>query len=217
MTHTILLADDHKIIREGLRALIERHDGLEVIAEAEDGRTALDLARKLRPHLAIVDVGMPGLNGIETTKRIVAEVPGVKVIALSMHSDAKLVGSMLNAGARGYLLKDCAFEELENAIHTVLANRVYLSDAITGVVLNDYLRRVSAGDQAGPVVLTSKEREVLQMLAEGSSTKEISLRLHVSVKTVETHRRNIMDRLGLHSVAELTKYAVREGLTSLEE
>jgi DNA-binding NarL/FixJ family response regulator len=217
MSHTILLADDHNIFREGLRALIEQHDGLEVIAEAEDGRTALELTRKLRPHLAIVDVSMPGLNGIETTRRMVAEVPGVKVIALSMHSDAKLVGSMLSAGARGYLLKDCAFEELENAIHAVLANRVYLSQAITGVVVDEYLRRVSAADQSGSVVLTPKEREVLQMLAEGRSTKEISRHLHVSVKTVETHRKHIMDRLGLHSVAELTKYAVREGLTSLEE
>lgn len=144
MSHTILLVDDHKIFREGLRALIEQHEGLQVIAEAEDGRAALEMARQLRPHLAIIDVGMPGLNGIEITRRIVAEVRGVKVIALSMYSDAKLVRSMLNAGARGYLLKDCAFEELENAIHAVLANHVYLSEAITGVVLDDYLHRASA-------------------------------------------------------------------------
>ncbi|MHC4710569.1 MAG: LuxR C-terminal-related transcriptional regulator, partial [Planctomycetota bacterium] len=157
------------------------------------------------------------LNGIEATRRIVGEVPRVKVIALSMHSDSKYVRSMLKAGAAGYLLKDCAFEELESAIHAVLANRVYLGKGITGVVVDDYVRQMSAADAFSPSALTPREREVLQLLAEGQTTKQIAAQLHVSAKTVETHRMHIMDRLELHSVAELTKYAIREGLTSLDD
>ena len=217
MKTTILLADDHKIFRDGLRSLLERQRDLQVVAEAEDGRTAVELAVKLGPDVAILDVGMPGLNGIEATRRIVGEVPRVKVIALSMHSDSKYVGSMLQAGAAGYVLKDCAFEELQVAIHAVLANRVYLSKDITGVVVDNYVRHLSAADAPSVAALTPKEREVLQLLAEGRSTKEIALQLHVSAKTIETHRKHIMDRLDLHSVAELTKYAIREGITSLDD
>ncbi|MHC5007399.1 MAG: response regulator [Planctomycetota bacterium] len=217
MRSTILIADDHKIFRDGLRSLLEQQHDLHVVAEAEDGRTAVELALKLSPDVAIVDVGMPGLNGIEATRRIVGEVPHVKVIALSMHSDSKYVGSMLKAGATGYVLKDCAFEELESAIHAVLANRAYLSKDITGVVVDNYVRQLSAAEVTRPVVLTPKEREVLQLLAEGRTTKQIAMQLHVSVKTIETHRKHIMDRLDLHSVAELTKYAIREGITSLDD
>jgi DNA-binding NarL/FixJ family response regulator len=217
MTPTILLADDHKILRDGLRSLLEQQCDLQVVAEAEDGRTAVELAVKLCPDVAIVDVGMPGLNGIEATRRIVGEVPRVKVIGLSMHSDSKYVGSMLKAGAAGYVLKDCAFEELETAIRAVLANRIYLSKDITCVVVDDYVRQLSAADASSPGTLTPKEREVLQLLAEGRTTKQIALHLHVSAKTVETHRKHIMDRLELHSVAELTKYAIREGITSLDD
>jgi DNA-binding NarL/FixJ family response regulator len=217
MRSTILLADDHKIFRDGLRSLLEQQPGLEVVAEAEDGRTAVELAVKLCPDVAIVDVGMPGLNGIEATRRIVGEVPRVKVIALSMHSDSKYVASMLKAGAAGYVLKDCAFEELESAIHAVLSNRIYLSKEITGVVVDNYVRHLSAADAISPGALTPKEREVLQLLAEGRTTKQIALQLHVSAKTIETHRKHIMDRLDLHSVAELTKYAIREGITSLDD
>lgn len=217
MKSTILIADDHKIFRDGLRSLLEQQPDLHVVAEAEDGRTAVELAVKLCPDVAIVDVGMPGLNGIEATRRIVGEVPHVRVIALSMHSDSKHVGSMLKAGAAGYVLKDCAFEELETAIHAVLANRVYLSKDITGVVVDNYVRQLSAADASSPGALTPKEREVLQLLAEGRTTKQIALQLHVSAKTIETHRKHIMDRLDLHSVAELTKYAIREGITSLDD
>lgn len=216
MSPTVLLADDHKIVRDGLRALLEQHN-LKVIGEAEDGENALKLARESRPDIAIVDVSMPGLNGIEATRRIVSEAPRVKVIALSMHSDARFVGSMLKAGAKGYLLKDCAFEELEDAIRTVLDDRVYLSTGITGVVVTNYVDRMSATDQPARDRLTPREREVLQLMAEGVTTKQIALRLHVSVKTVETHRKHIMDRLDLHSIAELTKYAIREGITSIED
>jgi DNA-binding NarL/FixJ family response regulator len=159
-----------------------------VVAEAEDGRTAVQLAVKLSPDVAIVDVGMPGLNGIEATRRIVGEVPRVKVIALSMHADSKYVRSMLKAGK-----------------------------GITGVVVDDYVRQLSAADASSPGALTPREREVLQLLAEGQTTKQIAIQLHVSAKTVETHRVHIMDRLELHSVAELTKYAIREGITSLND
>lgn len=215
MSQTILLAEDHKIVREGLRSLLDQHDDLEVIGEAEDGRTAAELARQLRPNVVIMDISMPGLSGIEATRQIVAQTAGVKVIALSVHADAKFVASMLKAGATGYVLKECAFEELEDAIHAVRSNRIYLSKRITGVVVDSYVSRLSAADQPAPPALTPKEREVLQLIAEGRATKEVALQLHISVKTVETHRKHIMDRLDLHSIAELTKYAIREGLTSL--
>jgi two-component system response regulator NreC len=217
MKSTILIADDHKIFRDGLRSLLAQQHDFHVVAEAEEGRTAVELAVKLCPDVAVVDVGMPGLNGIEATRRIVGEAPHVKVIALSMHADSKCIGSMLKAGASGYVLKDCAFEELQTAIHAVLANRVYLSKDITGVVVDNYVRQLSAADASSPVALTPKEREVLQLLAEGRTTKQIAIQLHVSGKTIETHRKHIMDRLDLHSVAELTKYAIREGITSLDD
>ncbi|GAI21506.1 unnamed protein product, partial [marine sediment metagenome] len=159
---------------------------------------------------------MPDLNGVEAARQIVSEFPDVKIIALSMHSDSLFVTEMLRSGASGYLLKDCAFEELARAIRTVVAGKTYLSPSISGVVVDDYLHRLSKANFSGLEVLTYREREVLQLLAEGKSTKQIALKLHISVKTVETHRRQIMNRLDIHTVAELTKYAIRKGLTSLE-
>jgi len=216
MSTKILLADDHKITREGLRSLIEKQSDMEVVAEAEDGHTAVRLVRKVSPDVAIMDVSMPDLNGIEATQKIVAECPNVKVIALSMHSDTLFVTEMLKSGASGYLLKDCAFEELTRAIRTVVAGKTYLSPAISDVVVDGYLHRLSEDDSASSDVLTHREREVLQMLAEGNSTKQVALKLHISIKTVETHRRQMMHKLDIYSVAELTKYAIRKGLTSLE-
>jgi two-component system response regulator NreC len=216
MSTKILLADDHKITREGLRSLIEKQSDMEVVAEAEDGHTAVHLVRKVSPDVAIMDVSMPDLNGIEATQKIVSECPSVKVIALSMHSDTLFVTEMLKSGASGYLLKDCAFEELTRAIRTVVAGKTYLSPAISDVVVDGYLHRLSEDDSASSDVLTHREREVLQMLAEGNSTKQVALKLHISVKTVETHRRQMMHKLDIYSVAELTKYAIRKGLTSLE-
>ena len=216
MSTKILLADDHKITREGLRSLIEKQSDMEVVAEAEDGHAAVHLARKVSPDVAIMDVSMPDLNGIEATQKIVSECPNVKVIALSMHSDTLFVTEMLKSGASGYLLKDCAFEELTRAIRTVIAGKTYLSPAISDVVVDGYLHRLSEDDSASSDVLTHREREVLQMLAEGNSTKQVALKLHISVKTVETHRRQIMHKLDIYNVAGLTKYAIRKGLTSLE-
>ncbi len=216
MSTRVLIADDHKIVREGLKALIDKQEAMQVVAEADNGLEAVRLARKLRPDVVIMDLGMPQMNGIEATRELTAHEPGIKVIALSMHSDKRFVLQMIKAGASGYLLKDSAFEELISAIKTVVSNQSYLSPKITDVVIKDYIQTLSRGDVSAFSVLTAREREVLQLLAEGRSTKEIAASLSVSVKTIETHRQQIMDKLDIHSVAELTKYAIREGLTSLE-
>jgi DNA-binding NarL/FixJ family response regulator len=216
MSIRILLADDHKITRQGLRSLLEKQQDMEVVGEAEDGRTTVSLVRELSPSVVIMDVTMPDLNGVEATRQIVGQSPDVKIIALSMHSDTLFVTEMLRSGASGYLLKDCAFEELARAIHAVVAGKTYLSPSVSGVVVDDYLHRLSKADFSDSQVLTDREREVLQLLAEGKSTKQIALKLHISVKTVETHRRQMMNKLDIHTVAELTKYAIRKGLTSLE-
>jgi DNA-binding NarL/FixJ family response regulator len=216
MTIRIVLAEDHQLMRQGLKSLIEGQPGMEVVGEAMDGRTAVQLARKLVPDLVIMDISMPDLNGIEATRQVVAVAAGVKVIGLSMHSDKKFISEMLAAGASGYLLKDCAFAELADAVRTVHSNQVYLSKMITSIVVEDYLRQLATGKESGGSLLSVREKEVLQMVAEGQNTKEIASRLEVSVKTVETHRQRIMQKLDLHSVAELTQYAIREGLTQLK-
>lgn len=217
MTARILIVDDHKIMRDGLRNLLESGPGFEVVGEAADGRAAVQRARELNPTIVIMDIGMAELNGVEATRQILADRSATKVIALSMHSDAPYVSRMLQAGARGYLLKDCAFEELHHAIEQVLGEEIYLSPRITGVVVDEYVRKLEREGSPGPAAdLTPKEREVLQLLAEGKSTKEIASTLHVSVKTIETHRSNIMNKLDIRSIAELTKYAIRIGLTDLE-
>ena len=216
MSIRILLADDHRIMREGLRALLEKEAGIEILAEAENGRTAVELSRELNPDVVIIDIGMPDLNGIDATRQIVAESPSVKVIALSMHADRKFVREMLSAGASGYLLKDAAFEELSMALATVINNQTYLSPSVADTVVRDYLGTIDTKASGGSPALTKREREVLQLIAEGRSTKDIASHLYVSIKTIETHRKQIMDKIGVNSVAELTKYAIREGLTSLE-
>ena len=212
----VLLADDHKILREGLRTLLEQESDMQVVGEAENGRSSVKLAGELAPDVVIMDVAMPDLNGIDATRRITEAEPNAKVLALSMHSDGRYVRGMLQAGARGYILKDCAAEELTRAIRTVMSNQVYVSPGVTGTIVNDYVRQLSSTDTDEPATLTRREREVLQLLAEGSSTAQIAERLHLSVKTVETHRKRIMDKLGLRSIAELTKYAIREGITALD-
>jgi DNA-binding NarL/FixJ family response regulator len=214
----VLLADDHKIVRDGLRALLEGQPSMQVIGEAEDGRTACDMASSLRPDVVVMDIAMPDLNGIDATRRIMSDSPNVRVIALSMHTDRRFVSEMLKAGASGYLVKDAAFEELTGAIQTVTQGRVYLSEGIAGVVVQDYVRHLGGGEvEVSPVAkLSPREREVLQLAAEGNSTKEIASHLGLSVKTVETHRRQIMDKLGIYNLAGLIKFAIREGLTSLD-
>ena len=212
----VLLVDDHAMIREGLRSLLDKQPGMEVIADADDGRKAIELVREHLPDIIVMDITMRGLNGIEATRQITQEFPSVKVIALSIHSKRRYVTDMLSAGASGYVLKECLFDELVQAIQAVVTGDRYLSPRITDVVVDDYVRRLSTIDNSPLETLTSRQREVLQLVAEGKSTKQIALELHVSTKTIEANRRQIMDKLDIHSIAELTKYAVREGLTTLE-
>jgi DNA-binding NarL/FixJ family response regulator len=212
----ILLADDHKIMREGLRSLLERQSGVEVIAEAENGRTAVRLCRELKPDVVIMDITMPDLNGIEATRQIISETPGIKVVGLSVHSDRQFVEGMLKAGASGYLLKDCAFQDVISAVQAAAANEIYLSPRVAGFVVEGYLRSAAKGLSSASTALTAREREVLQLLAEGRSRSQIADILHLSPRTVETHRREVMDKLDIHSTADLIKFAIREGLTSLE-
>lgn len=219
-TIKIIIADDHTMMREGLRSLLEKQLDIKPIAEANNGRTTLKLVQELKPDVVIMDVSMPDLNGIEATRQIKKETPGVKVIALSMHSDKHFVTEMLKAGASGYLLKHCAFEELSHAIQVVVNNRSYLSPEITGIVLKDLFHNNDKGSKVDKKVnnpLTGREREILQLLAEGKTIKETASDLNLSIKTIETHKQHIMDKINLHTIAELTKYAIIEGLTTLEK
>lgn len=216
MTTRVLIADDHQILREGLRSLLDKESDIEVIGEASNGRGAVALARELQPDVVVMDVGMSDMGGIEATRQLTAKTPGVKVIALSMHSDRRFVAGMLGAGALGYLLKDSAFDELAHSIRTVITNEIYLSPGITGIVVQDYMNRLSDNASEDEPGLTPREREVLQLLAEGNTTTKIAQVLEISAKTVETHRKQIKDKLHLNSVAELTKYALRMGLTTLD-
>jgi len=211
----IVLADDHKIILDGLHSLLEKNPAYDVVGSATDGLTAVRLFRESGADLAIIDVTMPGLNGIEATRRILEESPKARVIVLSMHADGRYIAEALKSGASAYLLKESAFQELSAAIPEVLAGRTFLSRSITDIVVKDYLRHLERQGPGVFSVLSPREREVLQLLAEGLSTKEIAARLSISAKTVETRRAQIMEKLDIHSVAELTKYAIREGITSL--
>ena len=215
MTVRILIADDHKILREGLKSLLEKQPEFAVVAEAQDGLSAISEAKKHKPDIAILDIGMPDLNGIEVTRRIRSEMAETRVIALSMHADRRFVMGILEAGANGYLLKDSAFAELITAVTAVAKGKMYLSPSIAETVVKNSLEKLDQKDEGSSVLLCGREREVLQMIAEGKSTKEIALKLFVSTKTVETHRKQIMDKLNIRTVAGLTKYAIREGLTSL--
>ncbi len=210
------MADDHKIVRDGLRALLEGQADLEVIAEAGDGRTAVRLAHEKLPDVVVMDVTMPDLNGIEATRQIVASSPGVRVLGLSMHSDGRFAVGMLQAGAAGYLPKDSAATDLIEAIHTVAANQTYLTPVMAQIVVKDYVTHLDQNQASAASALTPREREVLQLLAEGRTAKEIAYRLDIGVKTVETYRQHIMEKLEIRSIAELTKYAIREGLTDVE-
>ena len=215
MSIRIILADDHKIIRDGLRTLLESESDMEVIADADNGRKAIKRVGELVPDVVIMDITMPDMNGIDATRNIIRKVPGVKVIALSMHSDRRFVTGMLEAGATGYLLKDCAFEELAKAVRTVVSNHTYLSSKVASIVVDSFVRKSYTTDTTFSI-LTQREREVLQLLAHGKTTKETALHLNVSMKTVESHRRNIMDKLNINTVTDLVRYAIREGLATLE-
>jgi len=206
----ILLVDDHKMMRDGLRAILE-NEGMQVVGEAANGREAIELARRVRPEIVVMDISMPELNGIDATRRLVAELPGIKVIGLSVNADRRYVVAMFEAGAVGYLLKNSASEELMQAVRAVAGDLTYVSPSVAAVVVDSRATPHSQDRRLSP-----REREVLQLLAEGKSSKEIATSLNVAVPTVETHRRQIMDKLNLRTIAELTKHAIREGLTSLD-
>ncbi|MDJ0865761.1 MAG: response regulator transcription factor [Myxococcota bacterium] len=210
----ILLVDDHGIFLQGLRALLSQRPDVEVVGEVTEGRAALEVAAECRPDVVIMDLSMPGMNGMDATRQLVKRFPDTKVLCLSMHAESLFVEAALEAGAAGYLLKDCVLDELARAIRTVVSGRVYLSPAIAGTVVEALKTSRSETPASAFSILTDRERAVLQLLAEGFSTKEIAARLHLSVKTIGTHREHIMAKLDIRSVAGLTKYAIREGLTS---
>ena len=212
----ILLADDHRIVIEGLKKLLEQEPDMEVVGETGNGLSAIEASRQLVPDIVIMDIGMPDLNGIEATRQISRECRGTKVIGLSMHSAESYVKQMLKAGAWGYLLKDCAGDELIVAVRTVAGGKKYLSPSAASIVLDSYVHEGPEEGGSAFGVLTQREREVLQLLAEGRTTKQIGRSLHISPKTVEAHRLRVMGKLNMNSIAKLTKYAVMEGLTQPE-
>jgi DNA-binding NarL/FixJ family response regulator len=213
MSIGVLIADDHRIIREGIRSLIEKEADMKFLAAAEDGRTVVRLARELAPDVIIMDISMPDMNGVSTTIAILSEFPKMKVIALSVLKDRRIVLNMLKAGAMGYLVKDCSFKELSRAIRLVMANRTYLSSAVTDILVEEVSRSPNWGS-AVYARLSFRETEILQLISEGKSTHQIADALNVSSKTIETHRKHVMGKLNINNIPGLTKYAVREGLTS---
>ena len=216
-TIKIVLADDHRIVREGLSALLRQQPDFELVGEAEDGLAAVKLARTLQPDVVVTDISMPGLNGVEAVRRIHLEEPLVKVLCLSVHDETAMVLSVIDAGAAGYVLKDASFEELVRAIRQVMTHRIYLSPALVGIFVEKYRTRESLEPLAvAASPLTAREREVVQLFSEGYSSNEIAARLNVSAKTVASHREHILAKLRIRSIAELTRYAIREGLTSLD-
>jgi two-component system, NarL family, response regulator NreC len=209
----ILLADDHTVMRRGLRALLERQSGFLVVAEAADGREAVDAASDVSPDVAVIDIGMPNLNGIEAARRITEKRPETAVVILSMHADESYVLRALKSGARGYLLKDSPEEDLINAIRAVHKGKAFFSPEISRMLADDYMRQMrQRGVEDSYELLTPREREILQMLGEGNSNKEVATKLNLSLHTVETHRGNVLEKLNLHSTAEMILYAVRKGI-----
>ena len=215
MSIRIILADDHAIVRHGLNRSFQQEKDVEVIAQAQNGRSAVQLAKELSPTVVVMDISMPDLNGIEATRQITSESPQVKVIGLSMHSSRKYVTEMFKAGASGYLLKNCDFEELADAVRIIAGGKTYISPSISDVVVQDYVNG-SVEENSAFSVLTRREREVVQLLAEGKTTKQAALHLYISPKTVEVHRLNIMKKLNIDGIAQLTRYAIQEGLTLSE-
>ena len=214
MAVKILLVDDHEIMREGMSALLRKYSQFEVVGQATDGRQALEMASHLNPDVVIMDVGMPNLNGVDATKKLLSLYPDLKIMALSAHSDGSIVGKMIKAGASGYMLKESAFEELIEGLNTLLDGKTFLCKKISKVIFSEYVGMVTNSKKKNIDGLTSREREVLQLVAEGNTTKEIAAVLKLSTKTIDSHREHIMEKLEIRNIAGLTKYAIREGLTS---
>ena len=213
----ILLVDNHTLVRAGIRALLEQIPNVLVVGEAGDGREALKLVEQYRPHLVLMDITMPVMNGLEATVRLVKDFPGTRVVMLSVHTDEEYVLQALRAGAVGYLLKDAGRAELEIAVAAVARGETYLSPAVSRHVVGDYVRRTGSGLEGRLETLTPRQREILQLIAEGKSTKEIASILDVSVKTVETHRAQLMERLDIHDVAGLVRYAIRTVIVTADD
>jgi DNA-binding NarL/FixJ family response regulator len=214
----ILIADDHEVARHGIRALLESHSGWEVCGEAKDGRETVELAESLKPDLILLDIGMPNLNGLEATRQILATSPEAVILILTMHDTDHVVREVLRAGARGFLLKSDAGRELVAAVEALQRQRTFFTNRVSQMVLDGYLDRDNGDGEAKGVsddILTTREREVIQLLAEGKTSKEVAVALNLSVKTAETHRTNLMRKLDLHSIADLTRYAVRNGIVQV--
>ena len=216
MPVNILMVDDHKMVREGLCALVNSEPNMQVIGQAQDGMEALRLTRELKPDVVVMDVNMPGMDGVDATRRIVNDVPGTRIIAITMYPKKSFVMEMLNAGASGYILKDDAFSELVKAINTVMAGETYLCPKAGSVLVDNYIRSYPRNVSAN-VLLTNRQHGVLKLLAEGKSTKEIAIILKLSPKTIDACRRRVMEKLDVQNIAQLIKYAIREGLTSLDD
>lgn len=213
---SVVLADDHRILREGLAALMSREPDLDLVATAEDGPSMLRQVRAHVPDVLVTDISMPGLNGIDAVQRLRAELPQVQVLCLSVHDEDRLVLAMIEAGASGYVLKDGSFEELTLAVRQVMLGRIYISPVLSGVMVREVRRRKTGPALLESPTLTARERQLVQLFSEGYTTNEIAEQLHVSPKTVATHRENVLHKLQLRGVAELTRYALREGLSSLD-
>ena len=212
----VLLADDHKLLIDGLRPLIDKLRDIEVVGVANDGLKAVEMAVQLKPDIILLDISMPGLNGMDAARKIIRDLPHTKIIMLSMHADRRYIKESLRIGARGYILKESAAKEVIKAIGDVQKGKMFFSQSVRDKVLHDYVDWLQTDGESSYSPLSVREREVLQLFAEGKSTKDVAGVLNISVKTVESHRKQIMDKLELHSIAELTKYAIREGLTQLE-
>jgi DNA-binding NarL/FixJ family response regulator len=214
MAIRILLVDDHAIMREGMCALLKRRSDTEVVGQAGDGRMAISLAKERTPDIVIMDIGIPNLNGIEATRQLIIDNPKLNVMGLSLHSDTAIVLKMFYAGARGYMLKDSAFTELMDGIDVLMEGKFYLCSKIASVVFAGYINKLTSPDRSDRDLFSSRENEVIQLVAEGKTTKDIANTLHISVATVNSQRDHIMEKLGIHTIAGLTKYAVQEGITS---
>ncbi len=211
MNIRIILADDHDILRHGLSRSLEQEQNLKVVGQARDGRSTVELVKELLPDVVVMDIAMPNLNGVEATRQIAKEYTDVKVVALSMYDDNKYVREMFRAGARGYLLKDCSFDELVRAIRTVITGKIYVSPSVGHTVIEDYINKPY--ENSAFLVLSEREREVLQLLAEGKTIKQAAMQLRISSKTAQAHRLQVMNKLQIDNLAQLTKYAIQEGLT----
>jgi DNA-binding NarL/FixJ family response regulator len=213
----LLLGDDHEIFRQGLRGMLEHNPNMVVVGEAADGRAVVEAALQLKPDVVVMDIGMPNLNGVDATRQVTTQLPQTSVVALSMHTDQRFVVEIFKAGAKGYVVKDSAFHELAAAIRAVISNRVYLSPRISGEVLGEIVADAQLDKPSAFSQLSLRQREVLQLIAEGHTSKEIAFKLDLCIKTVETHRSRLMATLDLYTVADLTRYAIREGVTMLDK